>query len=121
MACDMQLPSDCPAKTGDISILREQMVNLNGKVDELRVALAKLSDAMASVVRLEIRHEQTSHDMQAMRDAITKLGARIEAIEPEMPALRELRKKVNAALWALAAIVGMSLLSLVMLRTAATL
>jgi chromosome segregation ATPase len=112
------LPPDCPARTGDIALLREQMTTINSKVDDLRVALAKLSDAMASVVRLEVRHEQTSMDMHTMREAIARLAVRLDSIEPEMPALRDLRKKVNAALWALAAIVGMSVLSLVMARGA---
>ena len=118
---DQYLPADCPARTGDIVALREQVGNLNSKVDDLKVALARLSDAMASVVRLEVRHEQTATDMQTMREAIARLAARIDAIEPDMPALRDLRKRVNAALWALAGVIGLSLLSLVMLRGAATL
>lgn len=129
---DQYLPADCPAKTGDILLLREQMGALNGKVDDLKVALVKLTDSMDKLTRLEMRHEQvtkdlqtmreqTATDMQTMREAIARLAARIDAIEPDMPALRDLRKRVNAALWALAGVIGLSLLSLVMLRGAAAL
>lgn len=115
------VPPDCPARTGDILLLREQMGALNGKVDDLKVALVKLTDSMDKLTRLEIRHEQVTTDMQTMRDAIGRLATRVDAIEPDMPALRDLRKRVNAALWALAGVIGLSLLSLVMLRGAAAL
>ncbi|HMQ71181.1 MAG TPA: hypothetical protein PKD25_01580 [Rubrivivax sp.] len=126
------VPPDCPARTGDILLLREQMGALNGKVDDLKVALVKLTDSMDKLTRLEMRHEQVTKelqtmreqgatDLQTMRDAISRLATRVDAIEPDMPALRDLRKRVNAALWALAGVIGLSLLSLVMLRGAAAL
>lgn len=115
------VPPDCPARTGDILLLREQMGALNGKVDDLKVALVKLTDSMDKLTRLEIRYEQVTTDLQTMRDAISSLATRIDAIEPDMPALRDLRKRVNAALWALAGVIGLSLLSLLTIRGAAAL
>lgn len=82
--------------------LRGTVVAVDRKVDDLRTGMGKLTEAMTSVVRLEVQHQQVSMAMNTLRDKQEGLEKRLESVERLMPGLVETRTWVIR--WVLAAV-----------------
>jgi hypothetical protein len=100
----------------ELGELRGVVKGVDSKVDDLRAGMAALSQAMASVVRLEVKHDAAAMNVQSMRDRQDLLDKRIDVIEAEMPGLRETRQWVVRALSIVVGTVMMALLGLVIIK-----
>jgi chromosome segregation ATPase len=100
----------------ELGELRGVVKGVDGKVDDLRTGMAQLSQAMASVVRLEVKHDTAAMNMQSMRDRQDLLDKRIDSIETEMPQLRETRQWVVRAMVTVVGVVIMAVIGLVIVK-----
>jgi hypothetical protein len=107
---------DVSKLAAEVGELRGVVRGVDGKVDDLRTGLARLSEAMASVVRLEVKHDATSLNLQAIRDKQDLLDKRIGMIDQEMPALRETRQWVVRAMVTVVGVVMLAVLGLVIVK-----
>lgn len=102
----------------ELGELRGAVKGVDGKVDDLRMGMAKLSEAMASVVRLEVKHDSAVVNMQSLRDRQDVMDKRIDLIEKEMPALQEMRGWVVKGILAVIGAVLAGLMALVIAKPA---
>lgn len=84
-------PSRLAVEVGE---LRGSVLAVDRKVDDLRAGMSKLTDAMTSVVRLEVQHQQVSLNTTVTREKVESLERRTEAVERLMPGLVETRSWV---------------------------
>ncbi len=102
-------PSRLAVEMGE---LRGTVVAVDRKVDDLREGMGKLTEAMTSVVRLEVQHQQVSLTMQSMRDSQAALDKRLDTVERLMPGLVETRTWVIRWVLAVVGAVGVLILAL---------
>lgn len=102
--------------SSELGELRGVVKGVDGKVDDLRTGMAKLSEAMASVVRLEVKHDTAVMNVQALRDRQDLLDRRVDAVEREMPQLVEARQWIVRAMVAVIGAVGMATIALVIVK-----
>jgi len=102
-------PSRLAVEMGE---LRGTVVAVDRKVDDLRAGMGKLTEAMTSVVRLEVQHQQVSLTMQSMRDSQAALDKRLDTVERLMPGLVETRTWVIRWVLAVVGAVGVLILAL---------
>lgn len=76
--------------------------------------MGRLTDAMTSVVRLEVQHQQVSMAMSTLREKQDATEKRVDALERLMPGLVETRKWIVGWLVAGVGVVGLALLAVVM-------
>jgi len=112
----MSPEDDITRLSAEIGELRGVVRGVDSKVDELRTGMAKLAEAMTSVVKLEVRHDQASVNIQALSDRQDSMDRRLGAVESEMPQLRETRAWVVRAMSIVVGAVLMALLGLVIIK-----
>ncbi len=100
----------------EVGELRGVVRGVDGKVDDLRVGMAKLTEAMTQVVRLEVKHDQVAASTSALRDRQDLLDRRIDAVERDMPQLIEARQWIVRAMVAVIGAVGMATIALVIVK-----
>lgn len=100
----------------ELGELRGVVRVVDGKVDDLRVGLTKLTEAMTQVIRLEVKHDQVESSTTAIRDRQDLLDRRIDSIERDMPGLIEARLWIVRAMVAVVGFVGMATLALVVVQ-----
>lgn len=93
--------------------LRGTVVAVDRKVDDLRTSMGKLTEAMTSVVRLEVQHQQVSLSLQSARDQQAALEKRVDAVERLMPGLVETRAWIVRWMLVVVGVVGTAVLALV--------
>lgn len=98
---------------GDVGHLRGVIEGVDNKVDDVRDGIDKLASAMASVVRLEVHHEQQRADTVALRAAVEKIEGRVTLIETKIPSLLETRTWVLTAVGVVVLAVISALVALV--------
>lgn len=76
---------------GEVGELRGTVQAVDRKVDDLRSGMSKLTDAMTSVVRLEVQHQQVSMSQATLREKQDAIDKRLESVERLMPGLVETR------------------------------
>ena len=69
---------------GDIKAMR-------GNVDDLKAGMARLAEAMTSIVRLEVKHDNAAVTVQALMVEVERLKDRVGAVERKTPAYDEAR------------------------------
>lgn len=104
------------ALAGEVGQVKGTVSGMDSKLDDVRDGIAELTRAMASVVRLEVRHEQQASEVDDLRNRHDKLTGRVEAIEHQMPQLIETRAWVTRAVTGIAALVGVAVVGLVLTR-----
>lgn len=102
--------------TIELGELRGVVKGVDGKVDDLRTSMAKLTEAMTQVVRLEVKHDQVAAGTSALRDRQDLLDRRVDVLEREMPGLVEARQWIVRAMVTVVGLVGMAVIGLVVIR-----
>ncbi len=102
--------------SAELGELRGVVRGVDGKVDDLRAGMAKLTEAMTQVVRLEVKHDQVATSTAALRDRQDLLDRRIDAVERDMPQLLEARQWIVRAMIAVVGFVGMAAIALVIVK-----
>lgn len=62
-------------------VFRVELKNLRDDVSEMRTAVARIAEAMATITRLEERHASLSSALERAFSAISKLSERTSALE----------------------------------------
>jgi hypothetical protein len=75
-------------------VLQAYLTTVQSDVTEIKGTLAKLTDAVTGIERLETRQISLVSEIEAARKSQSSFEGRISAIEHDMPGLRELRKWV---------------------------
>lgn len=75
-------------------VLQAYLTTVQSDVSEIKGTLAKLTDAVTGIERLETRQIALVSEIEAARKSQSSFEQRIAAIEHDMPGLRELRKWV---------------------------
>jgi hypothetical protein len=101
---------------GDLGELRATAKATDQKVDDMRVAVSKLTDAMTAVVRLDVEFKQHNMAMDTIRTRQDLLDSRMDALERDMPGLRETRGWVVRAMSIVIGAVGLAVLGLVVVK-----
>ena len=110
-------PEEQISKLGsEVGELRGVVRGVDGKVDDLRIGMARLTEAMTAVVKLEVKHDQVAMSTTALRDRQDLLDKRIDVIERDMPALIEARSWIIRAMLAVIGVVGLALVGLVVTK-----
>ena len=99
---------------GEVGELRGTVQAVDRKVDDLRSGMSKLTDAMTSVVRLEVQHQQVTLGLNSMRDQQAGLEKRLDAVERLMPGLIETRAWIIRWILVVLGVVGAGVLALVL-------
>lgn len=100
----------------EVGELRGIVKGVDTKVDDLRAGMAKLSEAMASVVRLEVKHDTAVTNLQTIKDRQDILDRRVDSVEREMPQLIEARQWIVRAMVMVVGFVGMAVVALVVVK-----
>ena len=69
---------------GDIKAMR-------GNIDDLKAGMIRLTEAMTSVVRLEVKHDNAAATMQGLMAEVDNLKERVGEVERKTPAYDEAR------------------------------
>lgn len=104
------------ALTHRVGELSGAVNNVDQKVDDVRTGIGKLADAMASVVRLEVHHEQQRSDIASARISHVELDKRLTSVERELPGLVETRAWVVRGVLAVVGVVGFAAIGLVLIK-----
>lgn len=75
-------------------VLQAYLAGVQADVSEIKGTLAKLTDAVTGIERLETRQIALVGEIESARKLQSNFENRIATIEHEMPGLRELRKWV---------------------------
>lgn len=75
-------------------VLQAYLTTVQADVSEIKGTLAKLTDAVTGIERLETRQIALVSEIEAARKSQSSFESRIATIEHDMPGLRELRKWV---------------------------
>jgi len=75
-------------------VLQAYLTNVQSDVSEIKGTLAKLTDAVTGIERLETRQIALVAEIEIARNNQSNFESRIAVIEHDMPGLRELRKWV---------------------------
>lgn len=96
----------------EVGELRGTVKEVDRKVDDLRTGMGKLADAMTSVVRLEVQHQQVSLNLQAMHTQQTAIEKRMDTVERLMPGLIETRAWVIRWVIGVVGLVGVAVVTI---------
>jgi len=108
--------TDIARLAGEIGELRATAKATDAKIDDMRSAIIKLTEAMTAVVRLDVEFKQHSLAMNMLQTKQDLLNSRIDIIDRDMPGLRELRGWVVRALSVVIGVVGIAIIGLVVVR-----
>lgn len=103
----------------DVEVLagmRGDIRRVDEKVDDLKSAMVSLTQQIEKVVRHEIKIEQVTAELTAMRHVTENIGIRLNIVENDMPGLREMRIVFFRAIIAVAGVVGLAVIALVLSR-----
>lgn len=96
--------------------MKGQMESVVAATDDLRSSVEGLRDTVAGMVRLEMSHSMTAGKLAEQTVHNTKIDGRLQKLEEDMPALRELRQDVRRGVWAVLSAVLVAVLALVLQR-----
>lgn len=103
------LVGDVGTIKGEVSAVRSDVARVGAGVDELRGAMTIMS-------RHQVVMEGLAADNHGTREAVAKLDIRLDAIEVDMPGLRELRTWAVRGILAVAGLVGLAVVGLVVIK-----
>lgn len=64
---------------------------MRGNVDDLKAGMIRLTEAMTSIVRLEVKHDNAAATVQGLMAEVDKLKERVGEVERKTPAYDEAR------------------------------
>jgi regulator of replication initiation timing len=93
--------------------MKGQVASVVTSTKSLQESVEGLRDTVAGMVRLEMSHRQTMEQVADQRVENGKVQARLQTLENDMPALRELRQDVRRGVWVILSAVLLAGLALV--------
>ena len=93
--------------------MKGQVASVVASTKSLQESVEGLRDAVAGMVRLEMSHRQTVEQVADQRLESGRVQARLQALESDMPALRELRQDVRRGVWVILSAVLLAGLALI--------
>ena len=94
--------------------MKGQVESVVAATTDLRSSVEGLRDAVAGMVRLEMSHSMTASKLAEQTVHNTKVDGRLQKLEEDMPALRELRQDVRRGVWIIISAVIVALMALVL-------